>query len=221
MPPTERFKDAVEKGILHRVKEEIDRDPDAWHNDEVERCFPLCKAASCGRLEIVRYFLNLARKEGADFLKDYLDDGRAAETWPLHCAVKGQHLDVVKLLVSFGADASLKVGIGWTILMTAAYLSDWCIVQYFLVHHDLDVNATNGSRMSALMLACTRKDQDAAPVVKGLLEAGANPTFEDLWGRTALDGAQGNPEVLRLLQVRYQVPCHFLPKPKTRPGLFL
>ena len=204
--PTERFIEAVEHGILHRVKEEIEEDPEAWLNDDEEGIFPLSMAAGDGRLEIVRYFLDLARRRGPDTLKTYMNYASRHNKWlpALELAIQSHHLDVVDLLLSYGAVIAVyddNNEFVYDIFHTACEYSDACIVQCFLAHQGVDVNAVV-YHYTALYEACMRNDRHAAPIVKSLLEAGANPTLTGpRFRRTPLQCAK-TPEVRRLLEVR-------------------
>lgn len=197
-------------GHLHRVKQELARNPRAWLNDEAEHFCPMAEAASNGRVNVFRYFMELARKEGPEFFTDYINSPRQKIQYPaLQRAATGQHLEVVELLVSNGADVSFKDPSGWTLLMTACESSDPCIVDCLLGAAGIDVNAVDKYRNCALLLAAIRRDEDAAPIVKSLLWAGADPTFKGMMRKTPLELVHDNDspdrEVVRLLEVRFHL----------------
>jgi ankyrin repeat protein len=90
------------------------------------------------------------------------------------------------MLVSKGADVSLRDKDGWTALMWAS----WSGMDKFakeLIARGADVNAADRQGNTALMLASFEAHQ---PVVQLLVEKGANTKLVDNKGRTALDFAK-------------------------------
>ncbi|MGA9040033.1 MAG: ankyrin repeat domain-containing protein [Terriglobales bacterium] len=67
----------------------------------------------------------------------------------------------------------------------------------FLLDQRVDVNQTNDVGATALMLAV---DSDSPETVHLLVQAGADVEAKDKQGRNAIDRAEGNPEILKLLQ---------------------
>ena len=104
----------------------------------------------------------------------------------------------VKALLAGGADPTLRDAIGDTPLHSAAWSGGLGIVQLLVAHKAVDVNAVNGERRTALMLAAQKGHTD---IVCALLSAGADRTLADQYGNTALDCAvrYGHNSIARLL----------------------
>jgi len=122
-------------------------------------------------------------------------------TTPLMRAAKNGDTAAIRVLMSHGADASLKQKNGTTALMlasgvgrgTGVFAKDYATeaelltAVRLLVESGVDVNAANESGQTALHVAAQASDG----IVKYLAEHGANLDAKDKQGRTALDVAMG------------------------------
>ncbi len=122
-------------------------------------------------------------------------------TTPLMRAAKNGDAAAMRVLMSHGADASLKQKNGTTALMLASgvgrgngvFAKDYATeaellaaVKY-LVESGVDINAANDAGQTALHIAAQASDG----IVKYLAEHGANLDAKDKQGRTPLDAAMG------------------------------
>ncbi|HEY4839735.1 MAG TPA: ankyrin repeat domain-containing protein [Candidatus Acidoferrales bacterium] len=127
--------------------------------------------------------------------------GPAGST-PLMYAALYSDVDSVRQLLKMGADPNLQNEAGATALMWA---TDNLEIVTELVEHGADVNAKSGDSRTPLLIAAGR--YGAAPVVKSLLDHGANPSAHSpgLGGdMTPLAEAAyvGDETVLRMLVAR-------------------
>ena len=119
---------------------------------------------------------------------------------PFLTAALAADLDVMRLLLKYGADPNIGTFEGTTPLMAAAGVN-WVYDQTFdegpaarleavKLCHQLgnDVNAVNTMGLTALMGAANRGSDD---VIAFLVEKGAKLDLRDKEGRTALDWAEG------------------------------
>ena len=109
---------------------------------------------------------------------------------PLIKVVWHGHLDVVKYLVSQGADVN-EAKNGWTPLHRAAARGHLDVVKY-LVSQGADVNAKNNDGGTPFFMAAVHGHLD---VVKYLVSQGADVNAEDNDGRTPLHWAAYNGEL--------------------------
>lgn len=127
--------------------------------------------------------------------------GPAGSTPLMYASLYGD-VDSVRQLLKLGAGPNLQNEAGATALMWA---TDNLEIVTELVEHGADVNAKSGDSRTPLMVACGR--YGAAPVVKYLLDHGANPSAHSpgLGGdMTPLAEAAyvGDETVLRMLLAR-------------------
>jgi hypothetical protein len=123
----------------------------------------------------------------------------------LHHAVKLRSMDVMSLLLEYGALADSSDNDGKTPLMKACERADLGVVRRLVQHMGgQGLNQQDAEGMTALHFICTHRS-DNAEVARTLLRAGADPTITDKWGRTprqaALD-ASGGRHQLAVFDVR-------------------
>ncbi len=137
---------ATQFGVYERVVELIEGGIDVNHPDS-ENVSLLHWAAINNRQEIVRYYMSkgaVVDKVGGDL-----------NSTPLHWATRQGHLSMVVLLMSYGADPSLRDGEGCSCIHLAAQFGHTSIVAYLLAKgQDVDMQDRNG--MTALMWAAYR-----------------------------------------------------------------
>ncbi|MCP4836021.1 MAG: hypothetical protein GY895_14800 [Phycisphaera sp.] len=138
-------------------------------------------------------------------------DPNAGDTRPLNwCAVLTKRPEMVDLLVDAGADLDHRTDSndemfplltsGSNALMAAAFnLSDrGAAVLRAFVDTGIDVDATNDAGTTALMMVASRKSdsgKQTVPMIRVLIDAGADPTLRDRAGRTAREIADANPKL--------------------------
>jgi ankyrin repeat protein len=156
----------------------------------------LYEAASNGQLAVVRFLLD----SGID------PNDRSAE-WvltALHSAARNGHKAVVELLLESGANVNAQAGHGHTALHMAVQGEHIFVLETLLASKpDLDP-VTNGGTfdidagLTPLALAARR---ESLPMVKALLDAGANINLRSPYGSTALHHAvnYAGPELVELL----------------------
>ena len=129
-------------------------------------------------------------------------NARARIGWTpmLVAAAKGRHT-VVPILLEAGADPAETDAYGWTPLMRAVSSGYLRAVDAILASGRADLQAREESGATALHIAAGR---GYAPIVRRLLEAGAEPGAADGEGRTPADVArlQGHGEAEALLRSR-------------------
>ncbi|RSL68329.1 hypothetical protein CEP54_002834 [Fusarium duplospermum] len=114
---------------------------------------------------------------------------------PLHAAAKGGHIDVVHLLIEYGADVEATVAGN---LRPLHFANNECVVMA-LVRHGSSIHPQGKSEVSPLTYVLTTKPHLSA--VRCLLQLGCNPNSATSLGFTAADAAvqTGNVEALQLL----------------------
>lgn len=140
-----------------------------------------------------------------DFEDDLYDDGEYHET-PMAAAIKAGFLDIVKVLYEHSKD--IYAIDEKNMLILAAEQGKLPIVQYALTIDEIDINEDDMSRgMTALHHVVDGYfDWEArTEIVKLLLDAGIDPTTENVDGDTALDmiegsTAEGAQEIISLLK---------------------
>jgi ankyrin repeat protein len=105
---------------------------------------------------------------------------------PLMFAAREGHLALARVLVGAGADVNAIAGDGKTALATAVFNGNYEVAS-FLVDHKADVNRADAQRFTPLFWAVDRRNMETAPnfpwmatadplpLIRQLLDAGANP----------------------------------------------
>ncbi|MCZ6574765.1 MAG: ankyrin repeat domain-containing protein [Planctomycetota bacterium] len=126
-----------------------------------------------------------------------LPAGRVHASEALHDAVKDGAAKTVAILIEYGADPNATDAKGWTPLHHAAYLGHRDVV-LVLLRTKAEVDATEpATGATALHFAAVKGRRQ---VVQALLIGGADPKAKDGRGRTPLDLAAGDGEIVKLLQ---------------------
>lgn len=203
----DEFMTAAQKGDLKTVMEYVKNGGDV-NAKGIMGYTALMLAIENNNLGIIKF---LASQPSAD-LDMFNDKGFNALT----IAVKNNDVDVARILLRYGADVNIRdPQTGFTPLMSAVQNSSLEMID-FLINHGANLNAvvkTEGGKsefegMPALMLAvyyptralaesslfdfsANKAIDNAVPIVKLLLESGANVKIEDAGGNTAYDIAKG------------------------------
>ncbi|KAK3583275.1 hypothetical protein CHS0354_011162 [Potamilus streckersoni] len=194
-PTAEDFKKfdivrATQYGVFDRCKELVEAGFDVNQMDR-ENVSLLHWAAINSRVDIVNYYISkgaVVDRFGGDL-----------NSTPLHWATRQGHLTMVVLLMSHGADPSLRDGEGCSCLHLAAQFGHTAIVAY-LVAKGQDVDMLDKNGMTALMWSSYRVF--GYDPVRLLLTFGANVNKRDkISGNTPLHWAcqTGNTVVIKML----------------------
>jgi uncharacterized protein len=142
------------------VLKELERDPALIGTHSGDGWTPLHIAAFFGRAGVALKLI----ERGAEV------DARstnAMKNTPLHAAAAGRKLELVKLLLTEGANANASQEGGWTALHAAAQNGDRDIIELLLAH-GADLNARAENKQSALDLALLKGRQDVAELLETL-----------------------------------------------------
>uniref|UniRef100_A0A1L8DY41 Palmitoyltransferase n=1 Tax=Nyssomyia neivai TaxID=330878 RepID=A0A1L8DY41_9DIPT len=169
---------ATQYGAIGRVKELIEAGWDVNQPDS-ETVTLLHWAAINNRKDIIKYFL----EKGA--VVDAV--GGELNATPLHWATRQGHISAVVLLLSAGADPSIRDAEGVSCIHLAAQFGHTALVAYFIAR-GVNPDLQDRTGMTALMWAAW-KVVEIDPV-RLLLTLGANPSVVDhTHGNTALHWA--------------------------------
>jgi len=116
---------------------------------------------------------------------------------PLHSAASGGQLEVVKFLISQGADINLKQNSGATALHFACFGGHRDVVEW-LIDNGADVNSKDNNGLTPLRVAVFRSNKE---MIALLIEKGAALNAREENGATPLHEAciGGNKDVVELL----------------------
>uniref|UniRef100_A0A8C5MU35 Protein fem-1 homolog B n=1 Tax=Leptobrachium leishanense TaxID=445787 RepID=A0A8C5MU35_9ANUR len=162
-----------------------------------QRSTPLIIAARNGHSKVVRLLLEHYRVDtqqtGTVRFDGYVIDGATA----LWCAAGAGHYEVVKLLVSHGANVNHTTVTNSTPLRAACFDGRLDIVR-FLVENHANIGIANKYDNTCLMIAAYKGHAD---VVRYLLEQNADPNARAHCGATALHFAAeaGHMDIVREL----------------------
>jgi hypothetical protein len=104
--------EAAAVGDLARVRKIVERWPQAMHEYTSDGFTPLQLACFFGHAAVAEYLVD----QGADI---HAVARNAMQVQPLHAAVAGQYVEIVKLLIAHGANVNAKQQSGFTPLMAA------------------------------------------------------------------------------------------------------
>ncbi|KAL8558722.1 hypothetical protein ACOMHN_036389 [Nucella lapillus] len=181
---------ATQYGVLPRVRELVEAGFDVNQMDK-ENVSLLHWAAINNRIDIVKYFIS----KGS--VVDRL--GGDLNSTPLHWATRQGHLNMVVLLMVYGADPSVRDGEGYSCIHLAAQFGHTAIVAY-LIAKGQDVDLPDKTGMTALIWAAYRVF--GYDPVRLLLTFGASVNKADKFhGNTALHWAcqTGNHVCVKML----------------------
>ena len=154
---------------------------------ESPRKSPLVLAAQQGHLNVVLYFLdNFADIIDINYemsiVRAQKDDKNVHDATGLFAAILGSHNDVVKFLISRGADVCKASRSGCTPLHIASELGNVNVLN-FLIMNGADINQLNLLGRNALWIAAGENRLEA---MEFLLESGASSVQVDIIGYTAM-----------------------------------
>ena len=111
--------------------------------------------------------------------------------------------DVAKLeqLAAEGASVDAEEGNGFTALMCATSKGQEAAMDA-LLELGADLERRNGTGYTALIIACAMAGSASRSLAQRLLDAGADPSQQDAFGRTALSWAEstGNAQLAAMLR---------------------
>lgn len=151
--------DAASVGDTAKVAAWLDKDPTQVNAYSSDGFYPLGLAAFFGHPETVRLLL----QRGADVTQVARNPMRVQ---PLHAAVGGKSLEVVRLVVEAGAPIDAQQQKGYTALHAAVHRSDAELVRYLLAH-GADPKVQNEEGASAIGMAAAQGDVAILKLLKG------------------------------------------------------
>ncbi|MHB9146880.1 MAG: ankyrin repeat domain-containing protein [Candidatus Amoebophilus sp.] len=117
---------------------------------------------------------------------------------PFHMAAAKNNIDIIKLLLECGANIDIKDRIGYTPVHIAACKGHTELVKFFISHGaDIKIAATDEYKNAPIHTAVKHNH---VKVVRLLLSQGANVNTKNAKGKTAIDLAQDNKEMLEILK---------------------
>lgn len=154
---------------------------------------------------------NLKEKKGYNLMKMLLDNGadpnqKTKFGYPIFSFCNyfpesepeiSEYLEGFKLLIDYGANINVKYE-GKNIILYAALISNYPILEYLLNNYDLDINYQHSINKKTALMYSTKNVE----MIKLLLSKGADKTIKDFEGNTAYDIAvkKGHLESAELLK---------------------
>lgn len=138
---------ATQYGIFDRCKEIIERDGFDVRKPDKDNITVLHWAAINNRKDLVKYYLS------AGAIIDAI--GGDLNSTPLQWAVRQGHQSMIALLISNGADPTIRDGEGSAAIHTAAQYGFWPICAY-LVAKGVDIDSYDTNGLTPLMWAVIR-----------------------------------------------------------------
>ncbi|XP_064611888.1 ankyrin repeat domain-containing protein 49-like [Liolophura sinensis] len=170
-----------DEGVENLSLEEIQSDP----------AKKILWAAENNMLETVEEMLN----ESADLIESRDSDMYTA----LHRASYNDHLDMVKLLISRGADIEAQTSDGWRPLHSACRWSNTTVAS-LLLQSGAEVNAQTHGGQTALHLAAANQDSRETLQLL-LLDETIQPNLKNSIGETAKDICRRTSELCKLFEM--------------------
>jgi len=161
---------------------------------------PLVMAARNGHSEVATYLIERCRAD-IEQVGSVTFDGETIEgAPPLWCAAAAGHMDIVRLLVSHGANVNSTTKTNSTPLRAACFDGHFDIVEY-LISNGADIEVANRHGHTCLMIACYKGHLRIASY---LIDIGAELNRKTVKGNTALhDCAEsGSLDIMKLLLSR-------------------
>lgn len=147
------------------------------------------QAAESGQLVTVQSYIRKHKK--------HLDTARSDQFHlpAIALASLNGHANIVKELITAGADVNARIGKGATALFTAVWSGHLDIVRLLINTNDIDLNATVANGDTPLSIAARLGHLE---MVQSLLAAGANiQDYEKLVARTQM---MGRPDITQVLK---------------------
>ena len=169
--------------IQEKPKKEIEK-PDPFENN-------IFKAATNGDLQSIKYLIEVL---GID--KNVKN--QETECTPLHMAIFGNHMDIIKYLIEEqNADPEAKTHEGQTPLFFACQYGNLDAVKYLIDQRNVNIESTDPDGERPLMCAARCGHTE---IVKYLISKGADKSARNFTGRDAASFAMRNPDILALLR---------------------
>uniref|UniRef100_A0AAT9UR03 Ankyrin repeat containing protein n=1 Tax=Apapanepox virus TaxID=3049969 RepID=A0AAT9UR03_9POXV len=145
----------------------------------------LCSVSRRGHIRMIKYLLDIGMNVN-------IKDTSYLRNTPLHRAVIKNHIEIVDMLISYGAIVDAKNRIGNTPLM---YASNPCIVK-LLLEKGADPNTSNDNGFTPLHTAVNTHSLETTSI---LLSYGVTVDAKDYEGNTPLMYGLSYPDVVKLL----------------------
>ncbi|GFS03468.1 protein fem-1 homolog B-like [Elysia marginata] len=165
--------------------------------DEGQKTTPLVAAAMGGSTKVVQVLLSNFELDLEQRTTVRFDGYVIQEATALWCAAGAGHLDIVKLLIKYGACVNSKTATNSTPLRAACFDGHLAIVEY-LLEQGADLTIPNKYSNTCLMISSYKGH---AEVVRHLLHKGADPDLKAHCGATSIHFAAecGRLEVVKEL----------------------
>jgi ankyrin repeat protein len=178
---------------LPTVKVLVEAGADVNASKNPSGCTPLRRAAEFGDGEVHSY---LIQHEAV------VDAQEHTTLWtPLRYAVKGGHIDCIRVLLDAGANRNAAFQNNWTPAHVAALCKKWKVMR-MLLGEPVEVNLRTEPEGWTPLHMTLDLGPTITTTVKLLLNAGADPNLKDAQGMTVLDWALavGNKDVVDILE---------------------